>query len=158
MAEDKDKLERRLLAENRRARHDFELLETLECGIELRGTEVKSLRQGKASIAESFALLRSGELWLVNAHIPEYAGGNRFNHEPRRPRKLLLHKKEIEKMIGAVTRERMTIVPLELYFNERGRAKLMLGLAKGKTKGDKRESIKERDWKRDKARLMRDRG
>ena len=109
-------------------------------------------------IAEAYADPRGGEMWLVNAHIPEYAGGNRLNHEPKRPRKLLLHKKEIEKMIGAVSRERMTIVPLELFFNERGRAKLLLGLAKGKTKGDKRETIKERDWKRDKARLMRDRG
>lgn len=151
-------LARKLVAQNRKARHDYFISDTFEAGIVLTGTEVKSLRGGGVQITESYADPRGGELWLVNAHIPEYAGGNRFNHEPRRPRKLLLHKKEIEKMIGAVTRERMTIVPLELYFNERGRAKLLLGLAKGKTKGDKRESIKERDWKRDKARLMRDRG
>jgi len=151
-------LPRKLVAQNRKARHDYFIGDTFEAGIVLTGTEVKSLRGGGVQITESYADPREGELWLVNAHIPEYAGGNRFNHEPRRPRKLLLHKREIEKMIGAVTRERMTIVPLELYFNERGRAKLQLGLAKGKTKGDKRESIKERDWKRDKARLMRDRG
>jgi SsrA-binding protein len=146
------------VAQNRKARHDYFIGDTFEAGIVLTGTEVKSLRGGGVQITESYADPRGGELWLVNAHVPEYGGGNRFNHEPRRPRKLLLHKREIEKMIGAVTRERMTIVPLELYFNERGRAKLQLGLAKGKTKGDKRESIKERDWKRDKARLMRDRG
>ena len=151
-------LPRKLVAQNRKARHDYFIGETFEAGIVLTGTEVKSLRGGGVQITESYADPRGGELWLVNAHIPEYGGGNRFNHEPRRPRKLLLHKREIEKMIGAVTRERMTIVPLELYFNERGRAKLQLGLAKGKTKGDKRESIKERDWKRDKARLMRERG
>lgn len=151
-------LPRKLVAQNRKARHDYFISDTFEAGIVLTGTEVKALRVGGVQITESYADPRGGEMWLVNAHIPEYAGGNRFNHEPRRPRKLLLHKKEIEKMIGAVTRERMTIVPLELYFNERGRAKLLLGLAKGKTKGDKRESIKERDWKRDKARLMRDRG
>jgi SsrA-binding protein len=151
-------LPRKLVAQNRKARHDYFITDTFEAGIVLTGTEVKALRAGGVQITESYADPRGGEMWLVNAHIPEYAGGNRFNHEPRRPRKLLLHKKEIEKMIGAVTRERMTIVPLELYFNERGRAKLLLGLAKGKTKGDKRESIKERDWKRDKARLMRDRG
>jgi SsrA-binding protein len=151
-------LPRKLVAQNRKARHDYFITDTFEAGIVLTGTEVKALRTGGVQITESYADPRGGEMWLVNAHIPEYAGGNRFNHEPRRPRKLLLHKKEIEKMIGAVTRERMTIVPLELYFNERGRAKLTLGLAKGKTKGDKRESIKERDWKRDKARLMRDRG
>jgi SsrA-binding protein len=151
-------LPRKLVAQNRKARHDYFIGDTFEAGIVLTGTEVKSLRGGGVQITESYADPRGGELWLVNAHIPEYGGGNRFNHEPRRPRKLLLHKREIEKMIGAVTRERMTIVPLELYFNERGRAKLQLGLAKGKTKGDKRETIKERDWKRDKARLMRDRG
>jgi SsrA-binding protein len=151
-------LPRKLVAQNRKARHDYFIGDTFEAGIVLTGTEVKSLRGGGVQITESYADPRGGELWLVNAHVPEYGGGNRFNHEPRRPRKLLLHKREIEKMIGAVTRERMTIVPLELYFNERGRAKLQLGLAKGKTKGDKRESIKERDWKRDKARLMRDRG
>jgi SsrA-binding protein len=151
-------LPRKLVAQNRKARHDYFIGDTFEAGVVLTGTEVKSLRGGGVQITESYADPRAGELWLVNAHIPEYGGGNRFNHEPRRPRKLLLHKREIEKMIGAVTRERMTIVPLELYFNERGRAKLQLGLAKGKTKGDKRETIKERDWKRDKARLMRDRG
>lgn len=151
-------LPRKLVAQNRKARHEFFISDTFEAGLVLTGTEVKSLRGPGVQIADAYADPRGGEMWLVNAHIPEYAGGNRLNHEPKRPRKLLLHKKEIEKMIGAVSRERMTIVPLELFFNERGRAKLLLGLAKGKAKGDKRESIKERDWKRDKARLMRDRG
>ena len=150
--------EEKLVAQNRKARHDYFIESSLEAGLMLTGTEVKALRAGGVQITEAHAGERDGELWLFNAHIPEFHGGNRLNHEPKRPRKLLLHKKEIEKMIGAVSRERMTIVPLELFFNERGRAKLLLGLAKGKTKGDKRESIKERDWKRDKARLMRDRG
>jgi SsrA-binding protein len=151
-------LPRKLVAQNRKARHEYLIDETLEAGLVLTGTEVKALRGPGVQIAEAYADPRGGEMWLVNAHIPEYAGGNRLNHEPKRPRKLLLHKKEIEKMIGAVSRQRMTIVPLELYFDERGRAKVLLGLGKGKTKGDKRETIKERDWKRDKARLMRDRG
>lgn len=151
-------LPRKLVAQNRKARHDYSIEETVEAGLVLTGTEVKSLRGNGVQITEAYADPRGGEMWLVNAHIPEYAGGNRLNHEPRRPRKLLLHKKEIEKMIGAVSRQRMTIVPLELFFDTRGRAKILLGLGKGKTKGDKRETLKERDWKRDKARLMRDRG
>lgn len=151
-------LPRKLVAQNRKARHDYSIEETVEAGLVLTGTEVKSLRGHGVQITEAYADPRGGEMWLVNAHIPEYAGGNRLNHEPRRPRKLLLHKKEIEKMIGAVSRQRMTIVPLELFFDTRGRAKILLGLGKGKTKGDKRETLKERDWKRDKARLMRDRG
>jgi SsrA-binding protein len=151
-------LPRKLVAQNRKARHEYFIDETLEAGLVLTGTEVKALRGHGVQIAEAYADPRGGEMWLVNAHIPEYAGGNRLNHEPKRPRKLLLHKKEIEKMIGAVSRQRMTIVPLELYFDERGRAKVLLGLGKGKTKGDKRETIKERDWKRDKARVMRERG
>ncbi len=151
-------LPRKLVAQNRKARHEYFIDDTYEAGIVLTGTEVKALRTGGVQITDAYADPRAGEVWLVNAHIPVYAGGNRFNHEPKQPRKLLLKKREIAKMIGAVARERMTLVPLELYFNERGRAKLLLGLAKGKTKGDKRESIKERDWKRDKARLMRERG
>lgn len=154
----KQPLPRKLVAQNRKARHEYFIDDTFEAGLVLTGTEVKALRKGGVQITDAYADPRNGEVWLVNAHIPEYAGGNRFNHEPKRPRKLLLKKKEIEKLIGAVTRERMTLVPLELYFNERGRAKLQLGLAKGKTKGDKRQTAKDRDWKREKARVMRDRG
>ncbi len=151
-------LSRKPVAQNRKARHDYLISETFEAGLVLTGTEVKSCRSGGVQLVDAYADPRGGELWLVNAHIPEYAGGNRQNHEPRRPRKLLLKKKEIEKLAGAVTRQRMTVVPLELYFNERGRAKLLIGLAKGKTKGDKRETLKERDWKREQGRVLRDRG
>jgi SsrA-binding protein len=146
------------VAENRRARFDYFIEDTFEAGIALSGTEVKSLRFGEGSIAESYAEVRGQEAWLVNANIPEFSHGNRFNHEPKRPRKLLLHRREIEKMIGAVERKGMTLIPLSIYFNARGRAKVELALAKGKQTHDKRASIKERDWKRDKARLMRDRG
>ena len=132
------------VAENRRARFDYFIEETLEVGIALSGTEVKSLR--------------GGEAWLVNANVPEFSHGNRFNHEPKRPRKLLLHAREIEKLVGAVERKGMTLVPLSVYFNGKGRAKVELALARGKQTHDKRQTIKERDWKRDKARLMRDRG
>jgi len=151
-------LARKPVAQNRKARHDYLISDTFEAGLVLTGTEVKSCRAGGVQLVDAYADPRDGELWLVNAHIPEYAGGNRQNHEPRRPRKLLLKKREIEKLAGAVTRERMTVVPLELYFNERGRAKLLIGLAKGKTKGDKRETMKERDWKREQGRVLRDRG
>ncbi|MBO9516756.1 MAG: SsrA-binding protein SmpB [Porphyrobacter sp.] len=146
------------VAENRRARFEYFIEDVFEAGIALSGTEVKSLRFGEGTIAESYADLRDGEAWLINANIPEFSHGNRFNHEPKRPRKLLLHEREIEKMIGAVERKGMTLIPLSVYFNSRGRAKVELALAKGKQTHDKRQTIKDRDWKRDKARLMRDRG
>ena len=149
----------KVAADNRRARFDYEIGEVIEAGIMLTGTEVKSLRSGKATVAESYAAVdRNGELMLYNANIPEYLQGNRFNHEPKRPRKLLLHKKQINKLMGAVDREGMTLIPLKLYFNERGRAKLLLAVAKGKKLHDKRESEKKRDWGREKGRLMRARG
>ena len=147
----------RYVAQNRRARHDYLIETTLEAGIELVGTEVKVLRQGLASINEAYASERDGELWLVNSHFPTYPPA-RFNHEPRRLRKLLLRRREINRLMGAIRRDGMTVVPLSVYFNARGRAKLELGLAKGKRKSDKRETEKARDWQRDKARLMRDRG
>ena len=146
------------VAENRRARFDYHIEDKFEAGLALQGTEVKALRAGEASIAESYAEVRDGEVWLVNANIPEYSHGNRENHEPRRPRKLLLHTREIERLFGAVERKGMTLVPLSIFFNSQGRAKVELALAKGKQAHDKRQTIKERDWKRDKARLMRDRG
>ncbi len=146
------------VAENRRARFEYFIEEVFEAGIALSGTEVKSLRFGEGSIAEAYAEVRGGEAWLVNANIPEFSHGNRFNHVPKRPRKLLLHEREIEKMIGAVERKGMTMVPLSIYFNSRGRAKVELALAQGKQTHDKRQTIKDRDWQRDKARLLRDRG
>ena len=147
----------RFVAQNRRARHDYLIQDTLEAGMVLLGTEVKMLRQGQASINEAFATEREGALYLVNAHIPEYRSA-RQNHEPGRPRKLLLHRKEQDKLRGLIKREGMTIVPLGIYFNARGMAKCELGLAKGKRKADKREAEKTRDWQRDKARLMREKG
>lgn len=149
---------RRLIADNRRARHDYYIEDTVEAGLVLTGSEVKSLRQGKANIAESHAAEDRGEIWLENAHISEYRGANRWNHEPRRKRKLLLHKKEVNKLIGSVQRKGYTIVPLKLYFNDRGIAKIELGLARGKKLHDKRETAKTRDWQREKARLMREKG
>jgi SsrA-binding protein len=146
------------VALNRKARHNYSIEDTLEAGIQLFGTEVKSLREGGVQITDSHAGEMGGELWLFNAHIPEYHGGNRFNHEPRRPRKLLVHKKELNRLIGAVAREGMTLVPLALYFNPRGMAKVELGLAKGKKLWDKRETAKNRDWERQKGRLLRARG
>jgi len=146
------------VAENRRARYDYFIEDKLEAGLMLTGTEVKSLRAGEATIAESYAEVRGGEVWLVNANVPEFSHGNRFNHEPKRPRKLLLSEREIGKLTGAVERKGMTLVPLSIYFNGRGRAKVELALAKGKNSADKRQSTKDRDWQRDKARLMRDRG
>ncbi len=146
------------VAENRRARYDYFIEDKLEAGLMLTGTEVKSLRAGEATIAESYAEVRGGEVWLVNANVPEFSHGNRFNHEPKRPRKLLLNEREIAKLTGAVERKGMTLVPLSIYFNGRGRAKVELGLAKGKNAADKRQSTKDRDWQRDKARLMRERG
>ena len=158
MAE-KDKPNFKVVADNRRARFDYEIGETFEAGIALTGTEVKSLRTGKATIAESYAHVdRKGEAWLVNANIPEYLSGNRFNHEPKRLRKLLLKQRELAKLSQGVEREGMTIVPLKLYFNERGRAKLQIALARGKKLHDKREVEKKRDWGREKSRLLRDRG
>jgi SsrA-binding protein len=144
------------VAQNRRARHDYHIESTLEVGMMLAGTEVKVLRQGLASINEAYATEREGDIYLLNAHFPEYPSA-RFNHEPRRPRKLLLRRREINRLIGAVKREGVTLVPLSIYFNERGRAKLELGLAKGKRKADKREAEKSRDWQRQKARIMRER-
>ena len=148
----------RAIADNKKARFNYEVIDTFEAGIELKGTEVKSLRSGRSNIGESYAAARDGELYLYNAHIPDYQQASRFNHETRRPRRLLMHKREIGKLIGAVQREGMTLVPLKLYFNERGRAKLQLALARGKKIHDKRETEKRRDWERDKARLMRERG
>lgn len=146
------------IAENRKARHNYFIEETFEAGLVLTGTEVKSLREGKANIAESYASDENGEIFLINAYIPEYSQGNRNNHAPRRPRKLLLSKREIGKLMGAVQREGMTIIPLKLYFNKRGLAKLQLALAKGKKVHDKRQTSKTRDWQRQKARLMREKG
>lgn len=149
---------KKIVADNRRARFDYALDELFEAGIALTGTEVKSLRFGEGNIGDSYAEVKDGEVWLVNSHIPEFSHGNRFNHEPRRPRKLLLSGREIRKLHGAVAREGMTLVPLTIYFNGRGRAKVELALAKGKKAHDKRETIKERDWKREAARIMKDRG
>jgi SsrA-binding protein len=146
------------VAENRRARFEYFIEDVVEAGIMLTGTEVKSLRIGQASIAESFAEVRDGQMWLVNATINEFSHGNRFNHEPKRPRKLLLHARELARLHGAVTRQGMTLVPLSIYFNERGRAKVELALARGKQLHDKREAAKERDWQRERARLLRERG
>jgi SsrA-binding protein len=148
----------RVAAQNRRARHDYFILSTLEAGLMLSGTEVKSLRQGSASIAEAYAGEQNGELFLINAYVPEYKSANQFNHEPKRPRKLLVRRRELDKLLGAVRRDGVTLVPLSIYFNERGIAKVQLGLAKGKKKGDKRETEKKKDWQREKGRLMRDKG
>ena len=149
---------RKVVAENRKARFNYELGETFEAGIMLTGTEVKSLRLGKATIAESYADSKGREVFLVNANIPEYLQANRFNHAPKRPRKLLLHRRQIDKLIGAVEREGMTLVPLKLYFNDKGRAKIEIALAKGKKLHDKRETEKKRDWAREKGRLLRAKG
>lgn len=148
----------KLVAENRKARFNYDIEEKFEVGIALMGSEVKSLRTGKANISESYATEEGGELYLVNAHIAEYAGAARDGHAPTRPRKLLLHAREIARLIGAVNREGMTLVPLRLYFNARGIAKVQLGLAKGKKLHDKRDTEKKRDWERQKGRLMRDKG
>jgi SsrA-binding protein len=148
----------KIAAENRKARFNYAIEDTFEAGVALTGTEVKSIRAGKATIAESYADARDGEIWLVNATIPEYLQGNRFNHAPKRRRKLLLHRRQINKLIGAIEREGMTLIPLKLYFNERGRAKLEVALAKGKKLHDKRETEKKRDWNREKGRLLRARG
>jgi SsrA-binding protein len=149
---------RKVIARNRRASHDYFLDERFEAGLVLQGTEVKSLREGRANINEAYASEQGGELYLVNATIPEYRAGNIFNHEPRRPRKLLLHRREMGKLIGAMRRAGETVVPLALYFNPRGIAKIELALARGKKVYDKRASIKERDWQREKERLIREKG
>lgn len=147
----------KVVAENRRARFDYFVEDRIEAGIALTGTEVKALRQGEGSIAESYAAVDGDEIWLINSHIPEYSHGNRLNHQPRRQRKLLLSKREIGKLQGAVTRQGLTLVPLSIYFNGRGKAKVELALARGKKAHDKRETIKERDWKREQQRLLRQR-
>jgi SsrA-binding protein len=149
---------KKVVAENRRARFDYFVDERVEAGIALTGTEVKSLRQGEGSIAESYAAVDGEEVWLINSHIPEYSHGNRMNHEPRRARKLLLKGREISKLQGAVARQGLTLVPLSIYFNSSGRAKVELALARGKKVHDKRDTVKERDWKREQARLLRSRG
>ena len=146
------------IAENRRARFDYFLEETFEAGLVLTGSEVKSLRTGRANIAESYASVEGDEVVLINADIPPFAQANRFNHEPRRHRKLLLHRKQLDRLIGAVTREGRTIIPTKLYWNDKGLAKLEIAVAKGKKLHDKREATAERDWQRDKARLLRDKG
>lgn len=148
----------KIVAENRRARFEFFIDQVFETGIALTGTEVKSLRFGEGSIAESYAEVKNGEVWLVNSNVPEFSHGNRYNHEPKRPRKLLLHEREIAKLHGAVERKGMTLVPLSIYFTGGGRAKVELALAKGKNNADKRQTVKDRDWKRDQARIMRDNG
>ncbi|HET9630210.1 MAG TPA: SsrA-binding protein SmpB [Novosphingobium sp.] len=149
---------KKIVAENRRARFDYHIEEVFEAGIALTGTEVKSLRFGEGSIAESYAEVKNGEVWLVNSNVPEFSHGNRFNHEPKRLRKLLLKEREINKFVGATERKGMTLVPLSIYFNSRGRAKVELALAKGKNAADKRATVKERDWKREQGRLMREHG
>ncbi|MCX5493567.1 SsrA-binding protein SmpB [Kaistia dalseonensis] len=158
MSSARDEARYRLAADNRRARYDFEIGQTYEAGIMLTGTEIKSLRGGRSTIGDSYAAEKNGEVWLYNAYIPEYLQANQFNHETRRPRKLLLHKKEIGRLMVAVQREGMTIVPLKIYFNEKGRAKVELALARGKKLHDKRETEKARDWNREKSRIMRARG
>ena len=145
------------VAENRRARYDYFIDTVYEAGLALTGTEVKSLRGGEGSIKESYAEITDGAVWLVNANIPEFSHGNRFNHEPKRPRKLLLHEREVNKLHGAVARQGMTLVPLSIYFNGKGRAKVELALAKGKKTHDKRDTAKEQDWKREQGRILRDR-
>ena len=148
----------KVVAENRRARYDYFVEERLEAGIQLTGTEVKSLRVGEGSIAESYATVEGGEVWLINSSIPEYSHGNRLNHEPRRRRKLLLKGREIAKLHGAITRQGLTLVPLSMYFNASGRAKVELAIARGKKMHDKRDTEKERDWKREQGRLLRKHG
>ena len=150
----KPELDREVVAQNRKARFNYFIEETFEAGLQLTGTEVKSLRGGRSTIAESYVTENGGEAWLVNANIPLYASGNRYNHEPKRPRKLLLHKAQINKLIGAIQREGRTVVPLQVYFNGQGRAKIEIALAKGKQAHDKRQTLKDRDWQRQRSRLL----
>ena len=147
----------KIVSDNRKARFAYEIMDTLETGLVLTGTEVKALREGRSNIQESYASVEGGELWLINSYVPEYFAGNRFNHEPRRRRKLLVSKKQLSKLAQAIEREGMTMVPLKLYFNERGMAKLELAVARGKKLHDKRETSKQRDWQREKARLLKER-
>lgn len=148
----------KVVSDNRRARYDYEILQAFEAGIELKGSEVKSLRTGHTNLAEAYAAMKNGELWLINSNIPEYREANRFNHEPKRPRKLLLHASEINKLSSGVLKEHLTIIPLKMFFNPRGRVKVDIALARGKKLHDKRETIKERSWDRERARLMREKG
>jgi SsrA-binding protein len=148
----------KVVADNRRARYEYEILQTFEAGLMLQGSEVKSLREGRTNLAESYATMKQGELFLLNSNIPEYREANRFNHDPKRPRKLLLHAAEIAKLSVGVLREGLTIIPLKIFFNPRGRAKIDIALAKGKKLHDKRDAIKDRDWGREKSRLLRDKG
>jgi SsrA-binding protein len=148
----------KVVADNRKARFNYAIDETFEAGVALTGSEVKSLRLGKASIAEAYAASRDGELWLINSNITEYKQAGQFNHTPKRPRKLLLHKRQINKLMGAIEREGMTVVPLKIYFNDKGRAKVEIALARGKKLHDKRETEKKRDWSRERGRLLRDKG
>ena len=149
---------RKIVAENRKARYNYEIMDTYEAGLMLMGTEVKALREGKANIAESYASDEGGEIWLINSYLPEYLQANRFNHEPRRRRKLLLSARESGRLRTGINREGMTLIPLKIYFNDQGRAKLELALAKGKKLHDKRQSEKERDWNRQKSRVLKDHG
>ena len=148
----------KIVADNRKARYNFEIGQVYEAGIALTGTEVKSLRAGKSTIGDSYASVEGDQVFLINAYIPEYLQANRFNHETKRPRKLLLHRREIDRIISAISREGMTVVPLKMFFNDKGRAKVEIALAKGKKLHDKRETEKKRDWDREKGRLLRDRG
>ena len=157
MAKNSKTINGKTVAENRKARFAYEVVDTYEAGLVLTGTEVKSLREGQANIQESYASVEGGEIWLINSYIPEYTQGNRFNHEPRRRRKLLLKKKEMARLAQAVQREGMTMVPLKIYFNEKGRAKMLLAIARGKKLHDKRETEKQRDWAREKGRLLKER-
>jgi SsrA-binding protein len=157
MAE-KSKRAIKVVADNRKARFNYEIGEVFEAGLALTGSEVKSLRSGKATIAESYADARDNEIWLINSNIPEYLQAARFNHAPKRPRKLLLHRTQINKLMGAVEREGMTLVPLRLYFNEKGRAKIAIALGRGKKLHDKRETERKRSWQREKGRLLRQKG
>ena len=149
---------RKIIADNRKARYNYAITDVFEAGIELVGSEVKSLREGGASLNEAFAQPKDSDLYLLNAYIAEYKQAGPFNHAPKRPRRLLLHRREIDRLLGAVQRDGMTLIPLKLYFNDRGRVKVELGLGKGKKHQDKRETEKERSWQRDKARLMREKG
>ena len=161
MAEKKKKslISHGIAAQNRKARHDYTINDTIEAGLALVGPEVKSLRAGRATLVDAWAGEREGEMWLFNAYIPEWqAGSHMARFEPRRPRKLLLHRRQVRELTGSITREGTTLVPLQIHFNERGRAKVLLGLAEGRKKHDKRAAIAARDWQRDKARLMRDKG
>lgn len=157
MAKKKD-VHSNVVADNRKARFNYEIIDTLEAGLVLTGTEVKSLRQGRATIAESYATEEGGEIWLINSFVPEYLQANRFNHEPKRRRKILVHAAQRNRLAGAVQRDGMTLVPLKIYFNDRGMAKLELAVAKGKNAPDKRETLKERDWNRQKQRVMKEGG